>query len=35
MAGITTRAMSANGTHPVDRLGRVDRVVRAAAAMVI
>ena len=33
MAGTTTRAMRANGTHPVDRVGRVDRVVRAAAWM--
>ena len=33
MAG-TTRATRAKGTHPIDRLDPVDRVVQAAAWMV-
>ena len=33
MAGTTTRATRAKGTHPIDRLDRVDRVVQAAAWM--
>jgi hypothetical protein len=34
MAGNTTTDTSANGTHPVDRVDPVDRVVRAVACVV-
>jgi hypothetical protein len=34
MAGTTTSATRAKGTHPVDPLGGVDRVVPAVAWMV-